>query len=82
MGIEAMRTEIDAIDAEMAALLKARFRLSTRIGAEKKAKGTAVADPGREEEIIARVRALAAPYGAEAEAIWRLLFTLSRNVQK
>ena len=53
--IDKLRTEIDALDAELVALLQRRARLAQRIGAAKG--GAAAYRPEREAEILRRVAA-------------------------
>lgn len=71
--LEDVRREIDAIDADMHALIRRRAALVERVRAVKARDGTAVVKPGREAEIL---RALAArhdgdfPFAAVAR-IWR-----------
>jgi chorismate mutase len=71
--LEDLRREIDAIDAEMHALIRRRAALVERVRAVKARDGTVTVKPGREAEIL---RALAArhdgefPFAAVAR-IWR-----------
>jgi len=71
--LEDLRREIDAIDADMHALIRRRAALVERIRAVKARDGTSTVKPGREAEIL---RALAArhegdfPFAAVAR-IWR-----------
>jgi chorismate mutase len=54
-----LRKSIDNIDAAMVHMLAERFRCTQRVGALKAAHHLPPADPKREEEQVARLRALA-----------------------
>jgi chorismate mutase len=53
------RRSIDNIDAALVFLLAERFKVTQKVGAFKAEAGLPAADPGREEEQIARLRKLA-----------------------
>jgi chorismate mutase len=53
------RQSIDNIDAALIFLLAERFKVTKAVGAYKAKAGLPPADPGRESEQIARLRALA-----------------------
>jgi len=53
------RQSIDNIDAALVCMLAERFKITQAVGAYKAAQGLPPADPGREEEQIARLRRLA-----------------------
>lgn len=53
------RKSIDNIDAALVRLLAERFKITQAVGAYKARAGLPPADPGREVEQIARLRALA-----------------------
>lgn len=55
----AMRHSIDNLDAALVYLLAERFRITKRVGVLKATQGLPPADPAREEQQIARLRALA-----------------------
>ncbi|MFQ6130968.1 MAG: prephenate dehydratase [Armatimonadota bacterium] len=64
-----LRSQIDALDEEMAALLARRARLAQRIGELKGQQGSATFAPARESEILRRIRDLpTAPLPPEAVA--------------
>ncbi|HMO69196.1 MAG TPA: chorismate mutase [Novosphingobium sp.] len=70
-----VRAGVDALDAELVALLDRRFAYM-RAAARIKAERSAVRDDARKAEVIAHVRALAASLGLPAEAlgeIWERL---------
>ena len=54
------RRSIDNIDAALVHILAERFRITQAVGRYKAAEGLPPADPAREAEQIARLRALAA----------------------
>ncbi len=58
--LAAYRRSIDNIDAALVFLLAERFKVTKKVGAFKAEAGMPPADPGREEEQIARLRRLAA----------------------
>lgn len=53
------RRSIDNIDAALVYLLAERFKVTQKVGTWKAESGMPPADPGREEEQIARLRRLA-----------------------
>ena len=81
MSIELLRKEIDAVDDELVALLKARFDLSRAIGEEKKKKSLPVYDGERESLLLARLEKQAAPYGGEVRVLYEKIMELSRKLQ-
>ncbi|MEZ5164967.1 MAG: chorismate mutase [Acidimicrobiales bacterium] len=58
--LERYRASIDNIDAALILLLAERFKITKDVGEYKAQAGLPPADPGREEEQIARLRELAA----------------------
>jgi chorismate mutase len=54
------RESIDNIDAALVFMLAERFKITQAVGAYKAEHGLPPADPGREEQQIARLRTLAA----------------------
>ncbi|HEY0258918.1 MAG TPA: chorismate mutase [Lacisediminihabitans sp.] len=55
----ALRQSIDNVDAALVHLLAERFKFTQKVGRLKAASGLPPADPAREREQIARLRALA-----------------------
>ena len=82
MSIESMRKEIDAVDDQLVALLKARFDLSRAIGEEKKKKDLPVYDAEREVLLLSRLVEAAAPYGGEVRVLYEKIMELSRKLQR
>ncbi|MFP1644478.1 chorismate mutase [Pontitalea aquivivens] len=69
-----LRTEIDALDARLVALLATRARLIERAAQIKQGAGLPARIDARVEEVVAHVRAVAQREGldpAQAEALWR-----------
>ncbi|MCC2979344.1 MULTISPECIES: chorismate mutase [unclassified Sphingomonas] len=58
--LKGYRKSIDNIDAALVCLLAERFKVTQAVGRYKAESGLPPADPGREEQQIARLRALAA----------------------
>ena len=57
--LQRLRDSIDNIDAALIHLLAERFKFTMQVGAHKAASGMPAADPEREKQQIARLRALA-----------------------
>ena len=53
--LDALRSQIDALDVEIVRLLNQRARLGLRAGKAKVARGRPVADSEREREVLVRV---------------------------
>ena len=81
MSIELLRKEIDAVDDQLVALLKARFDLSRAIGEEKKKLIRPVYDAAREAALLLRLEEAAAPYGGEVRVLYEKIMELSRKLQ-
>ena len=56
-----LRQDIDALDAQLAALYRRRMDVAARIAAVKREQGLPVLQPEREQEIRAQLAELAAP---------------------
>jgi isochorismate pyruvate lyase len=75
MELNELRRDIDAVDAEIIALLSKRANLVSAAGALKKNE-QGVRDPKRVEQVIEKVRALAMTSGLDpmiAETIYRTI---------
>ena len=71
-----LRAQIDALDADLVALLAERAGYIDRAVALKQAEGLPANIPARVEEVVAKVRARADAQGLDpdlAEALWRPL---------
>lgn len=72
--LEQMRTEIDAVDAQILGLLQARARLVAQVWQWKQEHGVALTDPAREVALLERLQALNEGSGldpAVVEAVFR-----------
>jgi prephenate dehydrogenase len=83
--LEEARGEIDALDAELVALLARRRELAQRAARAKSAAGQPVLDPIREAQVLATRRAWARERGLDeegAEAVFRAVLDLARQAQR
>lgn len=60
-SLNELRQDIDALDAQLAALYRRRMDVAARIAAVKREQGLPVLQPERERELCARLTELAAP---------------------
>ncbi len=65
--LQEYRRSIDNFDAALVFLLAERFKVTQKVGVYKAQTGLPPADPGREDQQIARLRALAADAGLDPE---------------
>ena len=65
MDLTELRTQIDAVDKELIALLERRMDVAAAIAAYKKSQGLPVLDAGREAAKIAAVRTQCRPETAD-----------------
>ena len=63
--LAAYRSSIDNIDAALVHLLAERFKITKAVGRHKAAVGLPASDPAREDQQIARLRALAVESGLD-----------------
>ena len=84
MKIDDWRRKIDAIDTAMLHLLNLRTELALEIGKMKSEEGVALRVPGREQEILARMKSLnPGPLVDEAvEKIYQLILDQSMRTQE
>jgi prephenate dehydrogenase len=81
--IEKWRAEIDTIDDELLRLLNRRARLATEIGLVKKREHAPLRDPGREDQVLARVcESSEGPLDEQAvKKIFKTIIDESRRIQ-
>lgn len=83
MELKVYRDRLDQIDAQIVALFRERMETVSQIADYKKSHELPVYAPGREQEILERVRSLSgeelAPY---AEELFETLMKVSREYQK
>ena len=82
LDLQEIRLRLDAIDAELSALLEKRMETVTLVAAYKKERGMPILDAAREEKILEKVRERVgqeiAPYAAE---VYRKILEMSRAYQ-
>ena len=82
--LDVLRKDIDRLDKEIAELLLSRFAVVKEIGAVKKRDAIPVTNAGREEIVIAQVRACALD-SAEKDAlekVYRSVIAASKDLEK
>lgn len=79
--LQALRLELDGIDAELTALFARRMDVSAEIGAWKKAQGLPVRDAVRETEVLNSRGDMAPDHRTEVETLYREILRLSREAQ-
>jgi chorismate mutase len=82
--LEAIRSEIDAIDDRLLALVASRAELGIRAGDAKAALGRPVHDAARERAVVDRIVAAGAgPISDEdLRALWELLLAATRRAEE
>ncbi len=83
-SLDVLRSQIDALDAELVRLLNQRASLAQQVGHVKAKDGTPVYRPEREAQVIARVRERnQGPLGDEAlSAIYREVMSACRELER
>lgn len=82
MELKDLRCEIDKIDDQLIKLFVQRMEISAQVAAYKKEHQLPIFVPEREREKLADVAQKAGPEMEEyAEALYRAIFTLSRDYQ-
>ncbi len=79
-ALKTIRRSIDNIDAALIHMLAERFRCTKAVGALKARHGLPPADPAREKEQIARLRALAAEAELDPDFAEKFLSFVIREV--
>ena len=82
--LEALRREIDAIDAKILQLVATRVRVVLRVGDLKRTVGAAVYDPDREREMLERLSDHVEPPldPATVKRIFERLIDESRRIEQ
>ena len=81
--IKDIRSEIDAIDQELARLFRRRLEIVADVAASKHARGAPVTDPARERDILSRVTAEVGPeYENGARLFFSTLFGITKARQR
>ena len=81
-NLENIREEINQIDDQIVRLFVERLSLMQEVAAAKKTAGGQVYDPKREEEVLARLKALAPKrYEKQIETLYERIFSCCKEVQ-
>ena len=82
MSLDEIRKKIDAIDRELAPLIKKRMECSLEVARIKKAENLPIYHAGREQEILDRVsRDAGEEYGVYVSSVYRNMMAVSRALQ-
>ena len=82
-NLESIRSEIDGIDDQIAALIRRRTELADEVAAAKRESGRRIGDPARERNIMTRVTENADPASERAlRQVFSTLFGMSRARQR
>lgn len=84
MTLAEWRKAVDRLDRQIVGLLNRRARHAMAIGREKRRQALPVTDPGREAQILARLRRMnRGPLpDADLQAVYRLIMAACRRVQR
>jgi len=82
--LDALRSEIDAVDGELAALFQKRMELALRVGSYKREHGIPVLDAARERAVLEKRAAFAdgAAEKADLTALFEAVMAISRRRQR
>lgn len=78
MSLNELRKQIDDLDTQIISLLSQRLQLVKMVGLYKLNHVCSIRDKGREEEILVRIRNLAAEYKLNPQIIERIFKILFR----
>lgn len=82
MELSELRNEIDEIDQELVRLFCQRMQVSAKVADYKKAAGSPIYHPQREQEILKQVARMAGPeLEVYAKELYSRIFELSRSYQ-
>lgn len=80
--LEQYRSEIEAIDEQLAELISKRMMISCKIGEYKKANGISVYDPKREEELkIRNLAKVETQFQPGYNEIFSVILKVSKDLQ-
>ncbi|MDR0297883.1 MAG: chorismate mutase [Streptococcaceae bacterium] len=80
-NLETLRSQIDALDAEISKLLERRLALVSNISKVKKTAGKAIYDPAREQEVIDKLPVENPEYAYPVADTFRDIMRHSRDFQ-
>lgn len=83
-ALVALRDRIEAIDAQLVALVAERQRIAAQVGDVKRGAGQPVLDPAREAAVLRRIAGIAREHAVhedDARELWRKLLAMARRVQ-
>lgn len=81
MELDLLRDEIDQIDDRISALFEQRMALVEKIANQKKATGTAVSDPAREQSVLNRI-CCGRRFAPQLRCLYDAIFKISRAYQE
>ena len=84
MDLSSLRSQVDSIDDRIISLLGERLELSRQIGREKKAVGKPIVDRVRDQQVMERLKELAAGHGIneqDIENIYSMIIRASKRAQ-
>lgn len=84
MDLSSLRSQVDSIDDRIISLLGERLELSRQIGREKKAVGKPIVDRVRDQQVMERLKQLAAGHGIneqDIENIYGMIIRASKRAQ-
>ena len=81
--LDALRAEIDAVDADMLPMFVRRMEAAVRVAECKLEEGAPVSRPGREHVILDRIRGTVPPeFADDAVRLYRTILAISRSRQR
>lgn len=81
--LNALRAEIDAVDAKLLPLFVRRMEAALRVADCKLTEGAPVNRPGREQAILEKIRGSVPPkFAGDAERLYRTVLAISRSRQR
>ena len=81
--LDALRAEIDAVDAELLPMFVRRMEAAVRVAECKLGEGAPVSRPGREQVILEKIRGTVPPeFADDAVRLYRTILAISRSRQR